>query len=450
MSTPTPAKGRILIAEDVRVIAFKMVQALQAAGYAVETAADGEECLNKVRQTMPDLVVLDIMMPKMHGIEVLKALRDEHRTARTGVIVCTAKDFKTEHDEAARLGVFDFLTKPFEPVALVEKVEAYFARRGGFKGVPEFPTPTIADAGPSSTFVPVLDTTRLRYTIWGTRGSTPAPGARYLRHGGHTSCMSVVIGDEQFIFDAGSGIRDLGLDVLNSQRRKLHLFVTHTHWDHIQGFPFFAPAYVPGFEITIYGAEGFGKDLKSVFRGQLDREYFPVQMEDMLSYLQFRQLAENPMPVGSALVSWEFSQHPGATVGYKIEINGKKIAWVPDNEFLQGYTGPPEEITRDHPQILQYERMIEFLSDADVVIHEAQYTCDEYPKKVRWGHSSISNACVLMKLAGVRNWIVTHHDPMHDDVQLDAKLQLTRQILERIGHDMQVTHAYDGITEYFR
>jgi len=450
MSSPSPSKGRILVADDVQVIAFKITQALQVAGYTVETAMDGEECLNKARQMLPDLVVLDIMMPRMHGIEVLKALRDEHRTARTGVIVCTAKDFKTEHDEAARLGVFDYLTKPFEPAALVEKVEAFFARRSGYRGVPEYPSPIVTEDLQTSTFTPVLDTTRLRYTLWGSRGSTPAPGARFLRHGGHTSCMSVVLGDEQFVFDAGSGIRDLGFDVLPTQRRKLHLFITHTHWDHIQGFPFFAPAYIPGFEITIYGAEGFGKDLKSVFRGQLDREYFPVQMEDMQSYLQFRQLAENPMTIGAARISWEFAQHPGATVGYKIEIDGKKIVWVPDNEFLQGYTGPPEELTRDHPLVVSYGRMIDFLSDADVVIHEAQYTCEEYPKKVRWGHSSVSNACVLMKLAGVRNWVVTHHDPMHDDAFLDTKLQLTRQILERLGHDMHVTHGYDGMTEYLR
>jgi len=431
------------------VIAFKMSQALEAAGYTVEMAADGEECLGKARQGSPDLIVLDIMMPKMHGIEVLKTLRDEHRTARTGVIVCTAKDFKTEHAEAARLGVFGFLTKPFEPAALVAKVDAWFALRGGYMGVPEFASPILSEAVDSAAFAPVLDTTRLRFTVWGTRGSTPTPGARFLRHGGHTSCMSVVLGNEQFIFDAGSGIRELGLEVLSTERRKLHLFITHTHWDHIQGFPFFAPAYTPGFDITIYGAEGFGKDLKNVFRGQLDREYFPVQMEDMESNLQFRHLAENPMPVGSALISWEFAEHPGATVGYKIEIEDRKIAWVPDNEFLQGYTGPPEALTRDHRLVQPYGRMIDFLADADVVIHEAQYTCDEYPKKIRWGHSSIANACVLMKLAGVRRWIITHHDPLHDDRFLESKLQLTRQILERLEHEIEVVHAYDGLTEYF-
>jgi CheY-like chemotaxis protein/phosphoribosyl 1,2-cyclic phosphodiesterase len=448
MSTPSPAKGRILIADDVHVIAFEMTQALQAAGYTVETSNDGEECLSKARQTLPDLIVLDIMLPKMHGIEVLKALRDEHRTARIGVIICTAKDFKTEHDETARLGVFDFLTKPVEPALLVERVGHYFARRSGSDGAPEFLAPTVNVEAASDHFAPVLDTTRARFSLWGTRGSTPTPGARFLRHGGNTSCLSVVLGEEQFIFDAGSGIRDLGIEILGSERRKLHLFITHTHWDHIQGFPFFAPAYVPGFEIIIYGAEGFGKDLKSVFRGQLDREYFPVQMEDMHSHLQFRHLAENPVPAGSALISWEFSQHPGATVGYKIEIGDKKIAWVPDNEFVQGYLGAPEELTRDHPLVVPYGNMIDFLADADIVIHEAQYTCDEYSKKIRWGHSSVSNACALMKMAGVRRWIITHHDPMHEDAFLESKLNLTRQIFQQLGHDIEVSHGYDGLTEY--
>lgn len=448
MSSSPSGKGHILIAEDVRVIAFKMAAALQAAGYTVETVSDGEECLAAAQRLLPDLVVLDIMMPKMHGIEVLKALRDEHRTARIGVIVCTAKDFKTEHAEATRLGVFDFLIKPFEPSILVEKVDLYFARRSGYQGVPEFPTPAVVTEDIAH-YAPKLDSSRARFNLWGTRGSTPTPGARFLRHGGNTSCLSVSIGDEIFVFDAGSGIRDLGIELMNNKRRKVHLFITHTHWDHIQGFPFFAPAYVPGFEIIIYGAEGFRKDLKSVFRGQLDREYFPVQMEDMHSHLQFRQLAENPIPVGSALISWEFAQHPGATVGYKIEVGDKKIAWVPDNEFLQGYTGPPDELDREHPLVVPYQNMIDFLADADVVIHEAQYTCDEYPQKVRWGHSSVSNACALMKLAGVRRWIITHHDPMHDDVFLESKLNITRQILERLGHEIQVSHGYDGMTEYF-
>ncbi len=298
-------------------------------------------------------------------------------------------------------------------------------------------------------YLPVLDTARARFKLWGVRGSTPTPGARFLRTGGNTSCMTVESGDEMFIFDAGSGIRELGLALIAGPPRRVHLFVTHTHWDHIQGFPFFAPAYRAGFEIVIYGAEGFGKDLKSVFQGQLDREYFPVQMADMHARLEFRNLSANPTPAGSAQVAWEFAQHPGATVGYKICIAGKKVAWVPDNEFLLGYTGSPMEITRDHPRALPYERMIDFLSDADVVIHEGQYTPEEYVHKVGWGHSSVANACVLMKLAGVPRWVVTHHDPHHEDTFLEAKLNLTRQILRQIDHPIHVSHGYDGRTELF-
>src|SRR5204863_602386 len=128
--------------------------------------------------------------------------------------------------------------------------------------------------------------------------------------------------------------------------------------------------------------------------GQLDRDYFPVQMEDMNSNLVFRHLDSNPIVSGDVKVWWEYAQHPGATVGYKVDLGGYKFAWVPDNEFLQGYTGPPEAITRDHPLVTPYRKMIQFLSDADVVVHEAQYTNDEYPKKIGWGHSCVSNACI--------------------------------------------------------
>ena len=425
-------------------IAFKMKTALEHLGYSVEVAADGEAALGMALETVPDLVILDIMMPKMHGIEVLRALRRDARTEKVGVLICTARDFRTDTAECHALGVCDVLVKPVEPARLVEAVEGFFLRRSramalGAPGV----------AAEEAPYRATLDDAPGCLVLWGTRGSTPVPGARFLRHGGNTSCMTVVLGDETFIFDAGSGIRELGIEAMSGRRRKMHLFITHTHWDHIQGFPFFTPAYVPGFELTIYGAEGFGKDLESVFRGQLDREYFPVQMDDMNSQIVFRHLAENPVVAGGAKISWEFAQHPGATVGYKIEVGGRKIAWVPDNEFLQGYTGAPDAITRDHPRVAPYSRMIDFLSDADVVIHEAQYTTEEYPGKIGWGHSSIANAAVLMKLAGVKRWIVTHHDPNHDDEFLETKLNLTRRILERLGHPIQVSHGYDGMTEFF-
>ena len=443
MTPPLPPKGRILIGEDLAEIAFLMSQALQQAGYAVMIAADGEECLRLARETLPDLISLDIMMPKMHGFDVLRALRADLQTREIGVIMCSGKDFKTDRDQSEQLGAIDYLTKPISTAVFVARVETFFGRRAATIA----PMISAAKQASAEGFSCTLDVSRPHIELWGTRGSTPTVGGRFQRHGGNTSCMSLTVGDEVIIFDAGSGIRDLGVRLAAAKPRKLHLFITHPHWDHIQGFPFFAPAYIPGFEITVYGAKGFGKDLESIFRGQLDRDYFPVQLDDMKSTLQFRHLTEEVVEIGGARITSVFAQHPGATVGYKVEVGRRKIAWLPDNEFLQGYTGPPT-LVHEHPLVLTYARMIAFLSDVDLLIHEAQYLPEEYARKIGWGHSSVANACLLMKLAAVRRWVVTHHDPMHDDGFLETKLNLTRQILESMGHTMQVSHGYDGLTEY--
>ncbi|MFN0130667.1 MAG: response regulator [Verrucomicrobiales bacterium] len=443
MNSPALPTASILIAEDVNVIALIVRRALENAGYMVDVASDGEECLCKAQETAPDLILLDIMMPKMNGIEVLKSLRADTRTRGLAVVMCSAKDFKTERDAATQLGALDYFIKPLVPEILVERVGAILARSS--REVAQ--SDSTAREAAVEAYHPMLDTTRARFNLWGTRGSTPATGGRFLRHGGNTSCMSFTCGDELLIFDAGSGIRDLGLEIMAGKTRTLHLFITHTHWDHIQGFPFFIPAYVPDCEIFVYGSIGFGKNLEAIFRGQLDRDYFPVQLEDMRSILHFHNLPDAPIEVGGTKITWEFAHHPLPTVGYKIETAGRTLAWMPDNEFLQGYTGPPHALTSQDSIVAPFEKIIAFLSGVDVLIHEAQYTPDEYPNKVGWGHSSVPNACLLMKFAGIRRWIVTHHDPNHDDVFLEKKLSLTRQILEEIGHPMPVSHGYDGMVE---
>ncbi|HEX8310645.1 MAG TPA: MBL fold metallo-hydrolase [Chthoniobacteraceae bacterium] len=442
MSSAPPVARRILIGEDVHALAFRMAQALENLGYETEVAHDGLECLHKSREDETALLILDAQMSSLQVADFIRALRADFRTETLPVLLCLPEAQEAEFAVNARSLGIGFLRKPFDADELIRKVQRLLSHEGQGENLPP-PQPANCSA-----FNPSLNRARGCFTLWGTRGSTPVPGARFLRHGGNTSCMSVTYGDARFIFDAGSGIRDLGQEVMAGTHRKLHLFVTHTHWDHIQGFPFFTPAYVPGFEITIHGAEGFGKDLRSVFRSQLDRDFFPVQMEDMNSNLQFRHLHENPMVFGDVKVHWEYSQHPGATVGYKIDVAGYKIAWVPDNEFLRGYTGAPDALDPTDAMFEPYRKMIAFLSDVDLLIHEAQYTNEEYPKKVRWGHSSVSNVCLLTKLAGVKRWIVTHHDPMHDDEFLETKLNMTRQMLAAINHPIQVSHGYDGLTEY--
>ncbi len=454
MSESSSKKPFVLVAEDVRSIALTMSAALESIGIEVALAGDGEECLEKISERLPDLLLLDLMMPKMHGIDVLKELR-KHKdkcTRELPVVVCTTKQFTTEIRRMEELGVLGTVIKPFDRSHLIATVRDYL------KGLPNCPqadepsdSSETSTTEPSETAIAVAphlaktEPPRLAFRLWGTRGSIPVSGAPYIRHGGNTSCVSVDLGENIIILDAGSGIRDLG-NTLTAARDSvhIHLFISHTHWDHIQGFPFFAPAYIPGRQITVYGERGFGKNLESVLLGQLDSDYFPVQFEDMNADIKFEYMSEEPVAVGDAIVTREYVNHPGATVGYKIAVNGKSVVYIPDNEFLQGYLGEPDALTRDSAEIVPHQKTIDFASGADILIHEAQYLNEEYPAKIGWGHSRLSNACLFAKIAAPGRWLITHHDPMHSDDFLDTKERLTRNILRSIGCEIRIDHGYDG------
>jgi phosphoribosyl 1,2-cyclic phosphodiesterase/CheY-like chemotaxis protein len=455
MSDTSSEKPYVLVAEDIRSIALTISAALESAGIEVGLAADGEQCLEKVYERRPDLLILDLMMPKMHGIDVLKVLRahDDHCTRQLPVVVCTTKQFFTEMRQVEELGVIGTLIKPFDRTEFVAAVRGYLK---DLPGCPDTPTDLSDDSASADAaeprsrsaapYLPKPNSARLAFRLWGTRGSIPVSGASYVRHGGNTSCVSVDLGDDLIIIDAGSGIRDLGNTLITQGADKhIHLFISHTHWDHIQGFPFFTPAYIPGRKITVYGERGFGKNLESVLLGQLDSDYFPVQFEDMNADIVFDYLSDEPVQVGDAVVTREYVNHPGATVGYKIAIHGKTFVYISDNEFLQGYLGAPGDLALDAPEILPHQKTLDFARGADILLHEAQYTNEEYPTKVGWGHSCMSNACLFAKIANPGRWVVSHHDPLHSDDFLDSKERLTRDILGSIDCEVRVDHGYDGM-----
>lgn len=449
MSDSPPSRPYVLVAEDVRSIAMTISAALESAGFEVGLAGDGEHCLEKINKRLPDLLVLDLMMPKMHGIDVLKILRshDDRSVRELRVVVCTTKQFSTEMRQVDELGVVGTIIKPFDRAEFIATIEGYI---NGRKDPADQPTTTATEPSPAGpephpAYHPQLDQDRITFRLWGTRGSIPVSGAPYVRHGGNTSCVSVDLGDDIIILDAGTGIRDLGNQLACTDKR-IHLFITHTHWDHIQGFPFFAPAYIPGRELTVYGERGFGKNLESVLLGQLDPEYFPVQFRDMNADINFAYLGDEPIEVGDAAVTREYVNHPGATVGYKVEIGGKSLVYISDNEFLQGYLGSPADLAEESAEVQPHQKTLDFAKGADILIHEAQYTNDEYPSKIGWGHSCLSNACLFAKIADPGRWVVTHHDPMHSDDFLDDKELLTRDILRSIDCGVRIDHGYDGMT----
>jgi CheY-like chemotaxis protein len=450
MANGPASRRRILVADDVPGTVEFLTEMLARRGYEVAQAEDGEQCLRMVEQFEPDLVILDIMMPKVHGIDVLKQVRADESRRDVGFIVCSARSFSVDVKSVRDLGAFDFLMKPFDFQHVLDKVEAFFAGRPAKRSpsaAAAVATPAAADV--AEPYRPTLAAAGGYWRMWGTRGSIPVSGPRFARHGGNTSCLEVRAGDDLVVIDAGSGIRDLGLQLLKDGPRRVPLLIGHTHWDHIQGFPFFVPAYVPGYELDIYGASGFGKSLDQLFSGQLDSDYFPVELHDMAAKLNFHTLTENPLRVGGVEVYWELMNHPGATVGFRIEVAGQRIGYITDNEFLKGYLGSPVGLTADSEIVEPYVRIIQFVAGVDVLILEAQYTPEEYPKKIGWGHSSLPNACLLAKLAGARRLVITHHDPMHDDDFLQTKLNLTRQVLKELDYPIEVSNGFDGYTGYF-
>lgn len=435
---------KILIVDDSDEMRFIMKSYITEEGYLVDTASSGEACLAKVPSFRPDIILLDIMMPGIHGFDVLKQLKSDPSTATINVIICSAKDYKPERDLAIQQGASGYLAKPFTKEELLGALNQFASQPQQTESRPAAPQQKSEER-----YNLAVSSTKPFIHFWGTRGSIPVSGSSFVRHGGNTPCLEINDGNTTIIIDAGTGIRELGLKLMKEPARPLHLFIGHTHWDHIQGFPFFTPAYRPGTSLRVYGASGFGKDLKSIFSGQLDADYFPVQLEDFPSSIEFKQLTDNPVVIGKTKIHWEYVHHPGAAVGFKFNLGKKTIVYITDNEFLKGYLGAPDVGLIDKEMLARYSSLIEFIRDADVLISESQYTNAEYPQKIGWGHTMLSNGCLLCKLGNVRRWIVTHHDPMHTDEFLSEKLLQTHQILDSIEYNIPVSHAFDGLTEYF-
>jgi diguanylate cyclase (GGDEF)-like protein len=247
--------------------------------------------------------------------------------------------------------------------------------------------------------------------FWGTRGSIAAPGDGTARYGGNTSCVEVRAGDGTVIvLDCGTGARELGLHLVRAlpSPMRLHLFIGHTHWDHIQGFPFFVPAFLPGAELNVYAPLGFQQSLEEAMSGQMEYSYFPVKLRDLRSRIHFTELEEGFFRVGDVLVETQYLNHTAPTIAYRMTNGGASLAYVTDHEPFWR----PDDGNLNHPGD---QRHIAFIRNADLVIHDAQYTEEEYGQRVGWGHSTLEYAVDVAVAAGAKRLALFHHDPAHDD-----------------------------------
>ncbi len=275
----------------------------------------------------------------------------------------------------------------------------------------------------------------MKLTFWGTRGSIPAPGPYTVRIGGNTTCLEVSTENGvRIVVDAGTGIRSLGLALVkNENPDPITLLLTHSHWDHLEGFTFFAPAYHPAHSIDVYGNRIAQEVLRrDIFEGR-DNRYFPVNMDDFRAEITFHDKLPEPFEIGDIRVVSMRLNHPGNGYAYRFEHNGRRVAFITDNELGLQYQGgnTPEEIEA-------------FCRGVDVLIHDAQFLPSEIEAHRGWGHSTYDEAVDLAHQAGVPHILLTHHDPERDDDDCDALLVEANKYVADRGYKVKCEMAIEG------
>jgi CheY-like chemotaxis protein/phosphoribosyl 1,2-cyclic phosphodiesterase len=258
---------------------------------------------------------------------------------------------------------------------------------------------------------------------------------------------------QRFIFDCGTGARCLGAHLMAHAPKPISatLMLTHTHWDHIQGFPFFTPLFIPGNSFTVCGPQGANASLPEVLSGQMEFTYFPVEISQLGAGIIYRDLTEGAHEIGGVRISAQLLNHPASALGYRIEADGVSLLYLCDHEPYWEplwHTGDePGKIT----SILHEgdRRHAAFMQNADVVIHDSQYTPEEYPGKKNWGHSTYTYVAGIAAAAGVKRVFLTHHDPTHGDDFLDRVESSAREVAASLGSPVEISCAREGYEETF-
>jgi phosphoribosyl 1,2-cyclic phosphodiesterase/CheY-like chemotaxis protein len=412
----------VLVVENDPDVLAVLATFFELRGFTVLKAMNGADALTMAQTHRPGVVICDVLMEPTNGFEVLQQIRNAPDLAHTIVIMASAKSFRSDIDRAKQLGANDYMVKPFLMEDLLRVVRHHQALQSRH-------TMTV--------------------TFWGVRGSIATPGPATTRFGGNTSCVELRCGTDILIFDAGTGIRELGQALLKEFEGRpltLHLFISHTHWDHIQGFPFFMPAYQSTTTINVYGASGQGRPLEKLLRGQMDPDYFPVGLGDMGATLRVHEYRAVPFTIGDTSISAIYLNHPGMTLGYRVNHAGRSVVYATDNEPYRhtlARFGQRQEAGRELGAHLD-DNLVEFVAGTDLYIGEAQYTDEEYPSKVGWGHSSVS-ATVEVALKGeVKTLGLFHHDPMHSDEIVAAMAESAQRLCAARGSALRCFAAYEG------
>jgi len=286
-------------------------------------------------------------------------------------------------------------------------------------------------------------------TFWGTRGSISTPGRITEKYGGNTPCVAVTYEGTHIILDAGTGMRPLGIELSEDFNKQegpapsFHLFLSHTHWDHIQGFPFFLPLFTRDTKLTIHGSSEKERYIKDILKNQMDSGYFPVSMSDVAADVDIQDISEEVIALGPVVVDWQEQHlHPGGSVRYRLNADGKRIVYATDVELNLIFD--PDSNKPDKEALAQEYR--DFIYEADLLIADGQYTEEEYSTKAGWGHTSIPLLLEIASQSKVKKLVVFHHDPEHSDKKLDELSMESRLKYRPDEGEMDVFWAREGMT----
>ncbi len=287
----------------------------------------------------------------------------------------------------------------------------------------------------------------MRVKFWGVRGSIATPGESTVRYGGNTACTEVHLDDGNLIIlDAGTGIRNLGNRLADANKRvRAYILITHPHWDHIQGFPFFKPAFVEGNEITIVGPEARGVTLAKLIAEQMNKVYFPVKLSELQAQIK------SSIKVFDEQVETFFVNHPGFTLGYRINFNRKSLVYISDNEPYTRETA--QFFANGEPDVMKLfedyngepnNRVIDFIKGADVLIHDSTYTPEQYSEHIGWGHSHYLYTLRVAAEAGVKKVCLFHYDPILDDDAVDEVVKKCKKEMKKMKYTFELCAAKEG------
>jgi phosphoribosyl 1,2-cyclic phosphodiesterase len=299
----------------------------------------------------------------------------------------------------------------------------------------------------------------LSVRFWGDRGSIPCPGPATVKYGGNTSCLEIRADNKLVIIDFGTGIKPFGDWLMANDFRKgpidADVFITHTHWDHVMGFPMFTPLFIPTSKLRIRGPVSYEDEtLEQIIGAQLSYRYWPVRQSELSAHIEYDQIKETTLDLGDGLwVTTKYLNHPILCLGYRFEYRGKSIITAYDNEpFRNLFPVDPadpsydEEAAQEGARVSkeENEKVLRFFLGADVLIHDAQYTAAEYESHLGWGHSSYEHAINSANKARVRKLVLFHHDPNRTDDQLE-ELETAYRDKVRGKTNMEIMMAREGL-----